>query len=344
MSSGSSPDQLAFGTVVRAAPIEEGGELVVLDWAEKEVAAKVPIRPRNPTTEEDPNPRGNGRGCRGIQWTDGRLVAATYHTLKVYGDALDQIGALDDGLMVGLHEIDVTERGTVWVSSTSIDAAVEYDLSDGTRKAVYWPREMDAFQERLGLRPLDIDKDADNRLRFLDPSATNDESHLHLNAVVEHDGAVYALCNSYASVLDLTNGDVVLQDDGLDGAHNLTVTEDGVVIVNDTWDATVRCYELETGDLRQKIDLTQYRWVRRLIRWHVPVYWGKEVARTVGLVEHSVAKPLFVRGMARQGDTLFVGFSPASILQIDWRSGELLDAYNYSSDVHVCVHGLEVME
>ncbi|MFB6097517.1 MAG: hypothetical protein ABEK84_00065, partial [Salinibacter sp.] len=184
---------LALGTVVRAAPIAEGGELVLLDWDTKTAEAKVPIRPREPTIEEDPNPRGNGRGCRGIRQVDDQLVASTYHTLELYDVHLNRVDALRDGLMVGLHEIAVTDRGTVWVTSTAIDAAVEYDAETGERVRAYWPREMADFQDALGLDPLDIDKAADNRLRFLDPSATDSESHLHLNAVEVHDGSLYAL-------------------------------------------------------------------------------------------------------------------------------------------------------
>lgn len=338
-----SPDRLAFGTVVRAAPIEEGGELVVLDWTTKSVEHRVPIRPRNPTIEEDPNPRGNGRGCRGIRLRDGELVVATYHTLERYDETLAQTGALSDGLMVGLHEIEMTERGTLWVSATAIDAVVEYELSDGARRRVLWPREMTPLQDALGLEPLVIDKEADNRLRFLEPSATDNESHLHLNAVDEQGGTIYALCNAFGAVVDLTRPEVVLRHQGLEGAHNLTVTDEGLAIVNDTWGGAVRFYDLDQGALVRSIDLTKYRWVRRLIRWKVPAYWGKEVTKKVGLTEGSVAKPLFVRGLVQWGDMLFVGVSPAAILQIDWTSGALVDAYRYSSDVHVCVHGLEVL-
>lgn len=338
------PSRLAFGTVVRAAPIERGGELVVLDWDEKNVEAKIPIRPRNPTIEEDPNPRGNGRGCRGIRWRDGQLVVATYHTLELYDETLTQTGALNDGLMVGLHEIEDTERNTVWVTSTAIDAALEYDLSDGALRQEFWPRERASLQDALGLEPLNIDKEVDNRLRFLDPSATDDESHLHLNAIDEEGGTVYALFNSYGTVVDLTRGDVVLRDEGLQGAHNLIVTDEGLAIVNDTWGQAVRFYDLDRGSLQRSIDLTRYRWVRQLIRWDIPAYWAKEVAQWMGLIDDSVAKPLFVRGLVRRGDSLFVGVSPAAILQIDWTSGELVDAYRYSSDVHVCIHGLDMME
>jgi len=37
-----------------------------------------------------------------------------------------------------------------------------------------------------------------------------------------------------------------------------------------------------------------------------------------------------------------VGLSPASILEIDEATGELLDAYQHSTDLNECVHGLLV--
>lgn len=335
---------LAFGTVVRAAPIAEGGELVVLDWDSKTVEAKLPIRPRNPTIEEDPNPRGNGRGCRGIRQVDGRVVASTYHTLELYDAYLNEVDALSDGLMVGLHEIALTDRETVWVTSTAIDAAVEYDLETGERVRTYWPREMDGLQDGLGLDPLDIDKSADNRLRFLDPSATDSENHLHLNTVEVHDGSLYALFNAYGVVANLTTEEVVLRHERLQGGHNLVIGDDGIAIVNDSFGKAVRFYDLDAGQLRRTIDLTDYEWVRDLIRWEIPAYWGKEAFRKVGGIESSVAKPLFVRGLVRRGDTLFIGISPASVLQVDVATGALVDAYQYSSNVHVCIHGLAVLD
>jgi len=336
------PEYLAFGTVVRAAPIEEGGELVLMDWSEKNVLAKIPMRPRNPTIGEDPDPRGNARGCRGLRWHDGQIIAATYHSLELYDESLERVGDVSGGLMAGLHEIGLTDRGTVWVSSTAIDAAVEYDLKTGEQIRAFWPREMATFQSGLGLEPLSIDKSADNRLEFLRSNATQTSSHLHLNAVEEYEGRVYALCNSHATVLDLTRERVALRHEDLQGAHNLRITDQGAAIINDTFGRAVQIFDLETGRRTRLIDLTQYQWIRSLIRWQIPSYWGRELATRTGLMEDVVARPLFVRGLARHGGFLFVGVSPAAILQIDVSTGTLVDAYQYSADVHVCVHGLDV--
>lgn len=342
-SPGDKPSRIVFGTVIRAAPIGEGGELVVLDWEEKEVLETVAVRPRNPTIGEDPDPRGNARGCRGVLWHDEEIIAATYHTLERYDPELRQVGAINGHLMAGLHEIDRTERGTIWVSSTAIDAAVEYDLQSEDQRQVLWPREMPSLQAALDLDPLPIDKSADNRLRFLDTPATETSSHLHLNAVEEHEGTVYALCNSQAAILDLTNERVAIHHKRLMGAHNLRIEEDGTVLVNDTYGRAVQFFDLETGERFRVIDLTQYRWVRNLIRGHLSGYWGRRIAVRMGLMGDVVARPLFVRGLASFGDYLFVGVSPAAILQIDRTTGALVDAYQYSDDIRVCVHGLDVI-
>jgi len=338
------PSHIIFGTVVRAAPIERGGELILLDWEKKSIEGRVSMRPRDPTIGEDPDPRGNARGCRGIRWDGDQCYAATYHTVEVYDRDLTRTGALNGGLMVGLHELALTERGTIWVTSTAIDAVLEYDLETGNCLQSFWPREMSSVQEALDVEPLEIDKSADNRLAFLSPSPGDSESHLHINAVEPVGDRVYALSNDYGCILELTTEDVVLRDEGLEDAHNLLISEDGLVTVNDTFGRTVRFYDLDRGTKEGAIDLTRYTWVRQLMRWKTPAYWGKEVAKKLGLIDDSVARPLFVRGLVRFGDMLFIGVSPAAILQVNWKTGDLVDAYQYSDDVFVCVHGLDVVE
>jgi len=62
-----------FSTVFRYAPIDQAGELVRLDWDTKHVISKVPVAPRS-LQFEDPNPRGNSRGGKGIAATTGILL------------------------------------------------------------------------------------------------------------------------------------------------------------------------------------------------------------------------------------------------------------------------------
>ena len=109
--------QVYLGIVVRTAPMREGGELVKIDWAEKSVQASLTIFPDDPSLDHDPNPRGNGRGCRGIALVDDGVLAATYHTLKVFDADLVQRRDISHDLMAGLHELHMLDDGTIWAAS-----------------------------------------------------------------------------------------------------------------------------------------------------------------------------------------------------------------------------------
>lgn len=333
-----------FSTVVRSAPRERGGEFVQLDWESKTVEGKVPIFPTNPDLLHDPNPRGNTRGGRGIEFLDDKVVVASYHTLKIYDRELHHQGDVSHPLMVGLHEIYSNARGRIWVTSTAIDAALEFDMETGQISRQYWPREMPGFQQALGLMPLEIDRQADNRDRFLGQEHQNHPHHLHLNAVVSWQGEMYAFFHHFGVIANLDRDEVVIKDPELYSGHSMIIQDDGTAIVNHTRGRTVRIYDLKAKKLKQVIDITEFRWVRDLAKWqHVP-YFVKGILGKFGVERYNPPpRPLFVRGLDVVGDWLFVGLSPASILCIDSRRGELIDAYCYSRDVDIAVHGLKVL-
>jgi hypothetical protein len=346
-----------FTTIVRTAPIPEAGEVVRLDWAQKTVEAHVPIFPENPTLE-DPNPRGNTRGGRGIALFDGQVVATSYHTLRIYDEALNPLQDVTHPLLVGLHEVaeDSTNR-RVWATSTAIDAVLEIDLESGEIARQFWPREMPGFQAALGLQPLTIDKSADNRGLFLSREHLENPYHLHLNAVYPWNGELYVLFNAFGAIVNLDRDEVVIQERSLRGGHNLLIREDGLAFVNDTLGHGVRIYDLNKRMLVKAIDLLSFEWVRELVgsdltthrwarllgRWPRAAKLVRSTLGRLGLITVTPSVSLFVRGLDRIGDRLFVGFSPASVVCIDWEREELIDVFNYSRDPHVCVHGLRVV-
>lgn len=331
-----------FSTVIRAAPIEQGGGVFLLDWQDKTIEAQKSIHPTSPEIQ-DPNPRGNTRGGRGIELRDDVVVVASYHTLKVYDRQLHHRSDVSHPLMAGLHEIRAGDRGQIAASSTAVDAVLVIDLA--TRRAVkqYWPQEMPGFQRQLDLVPLGIDKQADNRTRFLERRHTQSPSHLHLNAVATWRGEVYALFNTFGVIANLDQDEIVIQDDALRHGHNLLVEEDGTAIANDTFGRAMRVYDLQTRTLERTIRLMRFGLVRRLVLKHQLNYLARGVLKRFFFRELSAPRPVFVRGLDKLGDLVFVGISPASILCIDWRSGELVGYYRYSADVAVCVHGLRVL-
>jgi len=328
-----------FGTVVRAAPVSEGGSLFKLDWESKTITGEAPIIPADPSVDHDPNARGNVRGVRGIRIVNDELIAADYHSLHVFDFDLNLKRKITHGLMVGLHETQVV-GSSIWVTSTTLDAALKYRLEDGSLESSYWPREMPAFQQALDIEPLSIDKSIDNRLKFLAQETFRGPSHLHLNAVWEFCGEVYALFHSSCLVANLSRGTIVLQDENLKHAHHLTIEDPGVVYINDTRRTVVRQYDLESGKQIRAIDISKMRGIKPLLL--------KTAARAIkemgvsffGSKRKATARPLYLRGLAINEDFIFAGFSPATIVCIDKKTGKLIDYYFHSTDMRVCIHGL----
>jgi hypothetical protein len=345
-----------FSTVVRGAPVQQAGEIVQLDWERKVVTARAKIYPTNPELD-DPNPRGNTRGGRGIAFFNRHILVCSYHTVCLFDPALTPIRDISNSLMVGLHEIYHPENSDrLWVTATAIDAVLEIDIETGETTRQFWPRERAGFQNELGLTPLEIDKDADNRGRFLSRHHLEHPHHLHLNAVCDWRGELHGLFNAFGAVVNLERESVLIREAALRGAHNLIIREDGVTFINDTLGHSIRIYDLADGALVKSIDLTQFDWVRALVagdptssglvrglarypRISQPIH---RILTGLNLMPSLPAWSLFVRGLALVGDSLFVGISPASILQIDWQSDKLVDAYTYSQDKHVSIHGLRV--
>lgn len=332
-----------FSTVVRTASPEHGGELVRLDWRSKQVLARVPVKPVDPVLH-DPNPRGNTRGGRGIAIVADEVIVASYHTLHIYDRALRHRRDIRHPLFVGLHEVFATGRGSLWVTSTAIDAALEVDLATGKIVREFWPREMEALQLAFDLVPLEIDKNADNREQFLEGSHVKHPSHIHLNAVAELDGEVLAFFNRFGAVVSLSEERVVAKRKALRGGHNLLVEPGGRVRVNDTLGRRIYGFDIESGERTSRIQLLRDA---GLAPWARPMDRGFKVKRWLhrrGLRSTSPPRPLFVRGLARRGSQLLVGCSPATIFALDAETGRQLDAYHHQRDVRCCIHGLEVAE
>lgn len=330
-----------FGTVIRAAPVRAGGSLVRLDWDSKKILREVPIVPADPALDHDPNERGNVRGCRGIQVVGDKVIAAAYHTLNVFDRELNPERRLSHGLMVGLHEIQALD-GSVWVTSTTLDAALKYKLETGEQEEAFWPREMPAFQKALGIEPLQLDKEADNRAAFLANETFRGTSHLHLNAVCEFRGETYALFHSKCVVANLSRGTIVIRDENLKHAHNLIIEEPGHAWINDTRRTVVRQYELESGKQLRAYRLRKMPGIKPLL-----LRSAARALKETGLGffskrQKATARPLYLRGLALTNDYFFAGFSPATIFCVNRKTGKLEDAYFHSDDTRVCIHGLAV--
>lgn len=332
---------LYFGTVIRKAPVNQSGSIYKLDWENKKVVQEKLMVATDPSVEHDPNTRGNARGCRGIQVVGDEVIAANYHTLNFYDRDLNLKRSISHGLMVGLHETFI-DGDSIWVTSTTTDSAIKYNLNDGSLEDQLWPREHPNFQKALNLEPLKVDKLADNRLCWLDTSLALGPSHVHLNAVCVYQGEVYALFHSKCVVANLTRGTIAIENPNLRHAHNLIMEEPGVVWVNDTHRTTIRKYDLVSGREIMSINLRKQKHINGLI-----LKSGLRALREMGPSffgsgRKATARPLYLRGLAMHENLIFAGFSPATIVCLDKTSGKVLDYYFHTTDARVCVHGLVV--
>ncbi len=329
-----------FSTVFRYAPIDQAGELVRLDWDTKHVISKVPVAPRS-LQFEDPNPRGNSRGGKGIALIDDKIIVAGYCELQVYDRELNHLHNITHNLMSGLHEVYHESGSRLWITSTVLNSALLIDVNNGELLDAIWPQDSIEFQNRWNLKPMQLDKSADNRIRFLGKNIEKDPSHLHFNAINKWKGDMYGLFNRFGAVVNLTRQEIVFEDRSIYGAHNLIILDDGTIFVNDTRNQAVNLYGMD-GALKKRINLLPFHQASKKARRYKQLSGFRKLMAGIGFPRQDTVMPFFVRGLDLSEDLLFIGISPAAILCVNWQTGKLVDVFDYTDDVRVAVHGLHI--
>ncbi len=318
-----------FDTVHRRRPVREGGELVMLEWETKRVLRSRPLFPTAPDITDDPNPRGNSRGGKGII-TEGRdIFVALYHSILVFDADLNETRRIDHPLFSGLHELCLDGDG-IWVAATAIDAAIRIGRSGQTQRT-WWPREEPLLQEKLGLFPAAIDKGADNRLLHLAKEVSKTPGHVHLNGLAACDGDLYALLNAPGALVQVRPQTRVLAvDPRLRGAHSPQVAPGGgEIAVCSSFHQSVLFIDRQNGAVTREIRLLDFPEVDRLHREHPARPYSASI---------------FVRGLASLPQNRWlVGISPAAVLEFDAGRSVLLGLYVHSGEVGDAVHGLAVL-
>ncbi len=315
-----------FDTVKRKRPVKEGGELVKLDWSAKKILKAVPIYPFDPDIEDDPNPRGNSRGGKGIFISRNELFVGTYHSILVFDLDLNLKRKITNPLFVNVHEMCMAEEN-IWVSSTAIDCAVLVTPGGETVKS-WWPREEKLLQQRYGLFPMDIDKTIDNRLIHIHAELSTKAHHTHLNSVVKSGHNTYVLLNKLGIVVQVEPLlKVVLEDPAIRGAHSPKISAAGNrLLLCSSIRKSIVVYDLESGKPAKQINLLDFPEIVKFSNVHPDQPFNQSI---------------FVRGLEILDDgRILVGISPAAILEIDIQQDRLLDFFQYSPEVGDAVHGL----
>ena len=328
-------------TVYRTAPIDQGGHLISIDWNTKATLGKVPVVPPQPAIKNS-NPRGGARGGRGILVDSQFVYAASYHTIHVFTHDLTPLRTFSNPLFVDIHEL-AWEGNDIWVCSTGLDVAVKVDTK-GQTLAVWRPHNDSVTATRFGLQPLSLDRVRDYR------HAAMLRRHTHLNTVAMVDERPLILLNRIGCVVRLNPTEILVEDSNLKGAHNLVATEEGDLMINDSRRSRIRIYGID-GEFRSELDLLRFAPVRRIARrfavrnlrlWLADRSPSFRLSRWIADETMRASQPVFVRGLCltRRG-TVLAGISPATMLEIDWRRGKLVDLYSFSRTVHEAVHGIE---
>jgi hypothetical protein len=295
----------------------------------------------------DPNPRGGTRGGRGILVDGDHVFVASYHTIHVFDSDLRPVRQISHPLFADIHDL-AWEGEHIWVSSTALDCAVKID-QQGETVDIWRPREEEEIASRFGLTPLPIDETKDNRLSYLG-CAHKDPGHTHLNTVSIVNGRPTALLNKYGCIVGMRPTRILVCDPELCGAHNLVFTPDEEILTCNTHGQEIRIYDRD-GRFRRRIGLRQFPEVRRLRRKFAvrsARLWLAERSPSYRLSwwladgEMRASRPIFVRGLCpTDRQSVLVGISPASVLEVDWRHGRLLGFHQFSDNLHEAVQDVE---
>ncbi len=320
-------------TVRRLAPPEFGGGIshvvsdavVQADW----------VVPKSPEIDEAANPRGGVRGARGITRTDdGHIIVASYHSLLIYNSESQQVDRHSHPLMSGIHAI-ACEGPVVWVTSTSIDVLLGYNLETREVEEVFDLTTL-ASVRALGVAPRGLDLSADYRA---DPSVVRGDS-THLNSVLKMDDTLYVLLNRFGVIVDVRADRVVARHDLLRGAHDLVyIPERDQIAVNDTRSQSLLLFDRQTFSLVDRIRIARLKgapwW---LTTEKLKLLCQKVVSRLFKIRVN--ASPLFMRGLAYENGRIYSGTSPAAVFVTCLDTRQIVGQHRFSRKTTDTIYGI----
>jgi hypothetical protein len=334
--------KLVATTVVRESTRgkQKTGWIYEVDWDAQKIVRKLPVEePRYPSSDD--NPRGGVRGGRGAAVTDRGVVVANYDTLVTYDRDWAVLDSLSHPLFVGLHEIE-WDGCNIWVAATGIDALLRVGARGEVEVA--WDPHTSRFKSSYRLRPRSgpMDGSVDYRL----PEAPLVDQ-CHLNGIAVCGDSLVVNCGlvrrrkSAASRLG-----VRVQSELCGGRRPKgTSSHSGRSVVVELGEGGVPkvLLELETQDFPSHNG-------QLLNRSRIAV--NDSTHNTLRIFSADDRRPLqevmiegtWLRGLEPvDGERVFVGTAPASIVLVDVERGEVERTVRLSDDPNEAVHGLTLV-
>lgn len=296
-------------TVVRAA--EHGsshGGLYVIDVEEESVIHHAPYDEHFVNDNE----RGGERGLRGICVLDDRIIVASATSLiELDKETFEVVRKLEDReIFRSIHEICFFAN-SIWVTCTALDCVAQIDLDFN----------LVGFYQILGeSKP---DHKALTGKTIVDPSKATDNDDYHINSISSTSGRL-TFGGLITDLYDFDSMQVISPMPTIEGMrsfqHNFYEYED-LSVVNLT--GFNKLCLIRPGDT-SFVDIPR----SKKVEYHAD----------------EIAEDNWNRGLARLGNRLLIGSSPARILEFDIDSNQFVQEISLEKDMRHCIHGLEILE
>ena len=312
-------------TVIRGSLNELSGFLIVIDWSKKQIINKISL-PEN-SEHKYWNARGGNRGGRGIAFdkrTNILFVATATEVLK-YSMDLKLIGRINHDYMAGIHDI-LLEKNGLWITSTVHDLVFKIDFY-GKVIEEWWGSKSIKFKKLYSFN----DRELNIKMNFSNKSFEKryekycSEEIFHINSVASYSESIYILSNFKKSILQIKPVEkILITDNELISPHNICITDDKKVLINDTGNQCVNIYNFLSGKKEAVISTN--------------ITLSNEISL-------QFARAGWQRGLAYiKKDHYLVGTSPAQLFELNIATGEIIKQLVLDNNVRHCVHGLKVVE
>ena len=312
--------KIICSTVVRAA--KQGdihGGLYIVDIDSEEVHYYAPYEKEFVNDNE----RGGERGLRGIVvLPDRTIVADSAGLIELNMDGEITGGIKDSDYFKSIHEI-VYHQGNIWATSTAYDAVVKLDLDFN----------IEGFWEILGENVDNYKKLTGKKEITPETKTENDNYHINSLCVAGDKLRVSGLLTPLYNFDDMTEvcpvPTVSMIDNKPAGNQNSFVHNfyeyDDMFVANLTTYSAIGFFDK---------DFVGYGWYN-----NISIPRSKNVKYRVD----DVAVNNWNRGLARAGDKLIIGSSPARILVYDMKKRKFEKEIVLEKDIRHAIHGLEVL-
>ncbi len=289
---------------------------------------------------KDINWEGSGgeRGLRGMCFYKDDIYLASHDTIFIYNKRFDLLSTITNKYFGQIHEI-YTKNDILWITSTSFDSVIEYDLLSKTFTRGFCIRCLNFKRSQNYRKPknkyLKYLHSLKNKIirpkidmHVFDPNADQGpvrSDQYHINNVYFKNSLLYISPSNSNTLLKIKDEKIVKKYRLPSSTHNAFPYKEGF-LANNTANKKISYFSKE-GKTLEAFNICQYD-KGSIINIDIP---GDK------------AKAFFARGLtvSNQG-YIIAGSSPATVSLYEHGCKDPIKSVNISMDVRYAIHGLEI--